>query len=425
MRVAQELAQLSPCRPGISFLVRRTGLSERSVEYQLQMLREAGLLAYVTKGTRVCRGVAQASEFARMIPPAFDQALGIRTVGEGTGRRMTGIAETGRELMARLAKKAARKVRTPRTKPSTNTGAKRGSLAAASASTKQSPKVPGEASAAAVSQGPRCTPMGGGSSTSSSAGTTYFPPENSFASGEGKSPTQKKSKAKAGGRRRLNKIGRRYQLARELIEQVDWLHGCSIPRIAWVARHVADAGWTVAEVRAWLHQRGTAACVRRPSGLLAVLLTGAETVRDTPAKRADAVAQWHAAQEAARRHRIQQVREQAERLEGAWQAPTSPAVQREVTAAFTAAFSPSQPAAVSDTEALPVLSGIEDLDPAEIARDRAEAWQRLRGGDTDLITGAIDSMGHDIAEHLYGTALVHRALQLAHGARSALMTYGR
>ncbi|MEU2999325.1 hypothetical protein ABZ684_17395 [Streptomyces sp. NPDC006995] len=53
-RVAQELAQLSPCRrPGIGYLVRRTGLSEQSVEYHLGMLREAGLLAYIVKGARV------------------------------------------------------------------------------------------------------------------------------------------------------------------------------------------------------------------------------------------------------------------------------------------------------------------------------------------------------------------------------------
>ncbi|MFE5614128.1 hypothetical protein [Streptomyces sp. NPDC056524] len=56
VRVAQEFAQLFPCRPGIEYLVRRTGLSERSVEYHLGMLREAGLLAWIVKGTRVSGG---------------------------------------------------------------------------------------------------------------------------------------------------------------------------------------------------------------------------------------------------------------------------------------------------------------------------------------------------------------------------------
>ncbi|MFB6992853.1 transcriptional regulator, partial [Streptomyces sp. NPDC056304] len=80
VRVAQELAQLSPCRPGIEYLMRRTGLAERAVEYHLGMLRETGLLAWIVKGTRVSGGPAQASEFARMIPVEFDAALGIRTV---------------------------------------------------------------------------------------------------------------------------------------------------------------------------------------------------------------------------------------------------------------------------------------------------------------------------------------------------------
>jgi DNA-binding transcriptional ArsR family regulator len=123
VRVAQELATLFPCRPGIGYLVRRTGLSERSVEYHLGMLREAGLLAWIVKGTRVSGGPARASEFARMIPVEFDVALGIRTVQRDEDapaytRAVSGIAEAGRELMARLARKASRKVRRPGSKAS-------------------------------------------------------------------------------------------------------------------------------------------------------------------------------------------------------------------------------------------------------------------------------------------------------------------
>ncbi|WP_099505176.1 helix-turn-helix domain-containing protein, partial [Streptomyces sp. HG99] len=320
--VAQLLAELSPCRPGIDYLVRRTGLSERAVQNHLQMLRETGLLAYVSKGTRVSGEPPQASEFALMVPVEFDDALGIRTAGEGTGRRMTGIAEAGRELMARLAKLAARKVRRRRPKTSSRAGAK-GARKAAS-----------EASVTAVSGGSRCTPMGGGADGSSAAGTTSLPPESKLASGGSKSPVPKKSNAKAGGRRKLNTVGRRFQLARELTQELDWLRGCSVPRIAWVARGVADAGWTVTDVKAWLHFRGEAAHVRRGSGLLAVLLANAVTVLDTPAKRADAIERWRGAQEAARRDRIRQVRARTERYEGDWQAPVSRSVQREVEAAF-------------------------------------------------------------------------------------------
>ena len=38
--------------PGIEFLVRRTGLKKRMVEYHLQMLRETGLLVWIAMGTR-------------------------------------------------------------------------------------------------------------------------------------------------------------------------------------------------------------------------------------------------------------------------------------------------------------------------------------------------------------------------------------
>ncbi|MFE5492616.1 hypothetical protein ACFQ7Z_22075 [Streptomyces virginiae] len=46
-------------------------------------------------------------------------------------------------------------------------------------------------------------------------------------------------------------------------------------------------------------------------------------------------------------------------------------------------------------------------------------------GDSSLITVAVDAMGREGAEQLYGADLVRRALQLASGARSSLMTYGR
>lgn len=414
VRVAQELAQLSPCRPGIDYLVRRTGLSERSVEYHLGMLRETGLLAWIGKGTRVSGGPAQASEFARMIPVEFDAALGIRTVQRDEDapaytRAVSGIAEAGRELMAKLAKKAARKVGKPRSNTSS--------------------KVPAKASAGGAEQGVvtavsdevRCTPMQVGASASSAAGDTSFPPESKLASGVSKSSTPKKSKAKAGGLRRLNVVGRRFQLARELTQELDWLRGCSVPRIAWVARDVADAGWTVTDVRAWLHLRGEAARVRRGSGLLAALLAGAETVLDTPQKRADAIEQWRGAQEAARRHRIQQVRARTERYEGAWDAPTSRAVRSEVEAAFAQVRDAANGGRrqglghVADDHALAV-----ETSEQELAELRAAAAGELMRGETTLIR----SMDPEMSLRIFGERLVRRADQLEDGSRSSLMTYG-
>ncbi|MEV6549221.1 transcriptional regulator [Streptomyces sp. NPDC051597] len=417
VRVAQELAQLFPCRPGIEYLVRRTGLSERSVEYHLGMLREAGLLVWIVKGTRVSGGPAQASEFARMIPVEFDVALGIRTVQRDADapaytRAVSGIAEAGRELMAKLAKKAARKVRKRRSRTSPKAqarGAERGFVTA-------------------VSDEVCCTPMQVGTSASLTAGATSFPPESKLASGDAKSPTPKKSKAKAGGRRKLNVVGRRFQLARELARELDWLHGCSVDRIAWVARKVADAGWTVTDVRGWLHLRGEAARVRRGSGLLAVLLAGAETVLDTPAKRADAIEQWRGAQEARRRHRIEQVRAEREWQDGAWESPANVALRREIEAVFAHVNNAARNHLQLPAADIPGQAAQTGADPFEISDEertemREQARAQLRLGTTDLIEDVIHALGQTAARHLFGEDLVRRAQQLTGFARSSLTTY--
>ncbi|WP_435191320.1 transcriptional regulator [Streptomyces sp. bgisy126] len=426
VRVAQELAQLFPCRPGIEYLVRRTGLSERSVEYHLGMLREAGLLAWIVKGTRVSGGPAQASEFARMIPPEFDRALGIRTVqrdehAPAYTRAASGIAEAGRELMAKLAEKASRKVRKPRSKTSSKAPA-RGARKGAE-----------QGVAMAVSDEVRCTPMQVGTSAVSSAGGTYFPPKSKLVSGASKSSTPKKIKAKAAGgrkpkRKSLNRIGRRFQLAGELIHRVEWLRGCSVPRIAWVAREVADAGWSADEVLGWLEMRGTAERVRRGSGLLAVLLASATTVLDTPAKRTAAVEQWHGAQEARRRHRIEQVRAERERQDGAWESPADAALKHEIDTAFAhvnqTARNNFHPPVADDLDQ-PAQASVDpfEISDAERTQMRDQARAQLQLGLTDLIEDTIHALGAAAAQHLFGEDLVRRAEQLAGFARSTLTTY--
>ncbi|WP_460074176.1 helix-turn-helix domain-containing protein [Streptomyces sp. YKOK-I1] len=412
VRVAQELAQLFPCRPGVGYLVRRTGLSERSVEYHLGMLREAGLLAYIVRGTRVSGETAQASEFARMVPVAFDAALGIRTVlrdedAPAYTRAVTGIAEAGRELMAKLAKKAARKVRKPRSKSSSKAlakGARKGAE---------------QGAVTAVSDKVRCTPMQVGTSGLSTAGTTSLPPESKLGSGVSKSPTPKKSKARAGGRQKLNTVGRRFQLARELTQELDWLRGCSVPRIAWVARNVADAGWTLTDVKAWLHFRGEAAHVRRGSGLLAVLLTNAENVLDTPAKRTAAIEQWRGAQEAARRDRIRQVRARTERYDGDWQAPVRHSVRLEVEAAFAQVRELEHGGRRQDQDHVDdgQDAGLE-LGPEELAALIATAEGELMRGETTLVTG----FDKETALRIFGEDLVRRAHQIERLAQSSLTT---
>ncbi|MFF1916192.1 winged helix-turn-helix domain-containing protein [Streptomyces sp. NPDC058239] len=266
--IAQELSALTECRPGVEYLARKLKLSKRTVQYHLDMLREAGLLVYRTKGTRITGSIRQASVYERVIPVEFDEALGIRTVGEGVERRPVGIAEEGRKLIGKLAKKAARKVR--RRQPRT-----------------------------VVSGKGRCTPMQGGTSAISSTGTSSFPSETELASGEADCPTPKKSKR---GPRKLNKVGRRMQLASELISQVPWLGGASRPRISWIIRHVADAGWTALEVQAIAEQDAplSAADVRRCSGMLAHRLKGVHLLYKTQTQRDQLVEHWRTSRTAER-----------------------------------------------------------------------------------------------------------------------------
>ncbi|MGC5400768.1 helix-turn-helix domain-containing protein [Streptomyces sp. DT20] len=397
VRVAQELAELLPCRPGIEYLVRRTGLSERSVEYHLGMLREAGLLAYVVRGTRIRGEKAQASEFARMAPPEFDAALGIRTAGGGSGRRMTGIAESGRELMASLSKKAVRKVRKRRAKSSSEAPA-RGVR-----------KPADQGAVTAVSDEVRCTPMVGSSRSAFSAGTTSLPPENELASGQSDSPTPKEVKR---GRRKLNAVGRRFQLASELIRQVPWMGRASVPRIAWILKEVSDAGWTADEVIAFLDCGDASGTVHRPSGFLAGRLK-------------TATAQWPHAEGRARAVQAYRDSRRAEKArhqewEGDWTPPRSESVRRLVANAF-APQQPQYDVPVSHQDA--GETGPDVPGEEELKEFRAVAWQEFMLGRPDQVVMTLDTLGPAAAEQIYGAELVRRVRKLLSGTQ--LMTVGR
>ncbi|MCD9146023.1 helix-turn-helix domain-containing protein [Streptomyces albireticuli] len=381
MRVAQLLAQISPCRPGIAYLARRLTVSERTIQYHLQLLREAGLLTYIVKGSRVRRERAQASEFARTIPPAFDKALGLRTVGEGVHRRVTGISESGWTVIAALARKAARKVRKPRSK----------------CSTRGSKTVP--------SGDLRCTPMGGSTSPSSSAGTSIHPSESKLATGK-RCSSRSKTSAR-GGRRKLNKVGRRHQLAFELVQQVPWLGRAAVPRLAWVARHVADAGWTATEVVAWLEVENVARRVHRPAAFLAHRLRGAHLLLDTPAKRAACVAAWRDSRRSAQQRHVE--------WHGDWQAPSSPAVRRMVAEAFTTL--PREPGG----KALPPLRVGED-GRADLEQLSREEVVDLRAAEKhpEMIRMAVEACGEAFARRLYTHHLVDRVMRLSLTGREAL-----
>lgn len=363
--IAQEIAALKVCRPGISYLMRKLKVSERTIQYHLTMLRETGLLVYRSKGTRA-RGVAnQASVYERTIPAAFDEEHGIRTTGEGVQRRPVGAAEKSRSVLGKLAKKAARKVRR---RPSRTPVSGRG----------------------------RCTPMEGGSTGTSSADRTYFPPESKLASGQEKSQHPKKAKR---GQRTLNKVGRRYQLAAELIAQVPWLRGAAVPRIAWIIRHVADAGWTVLEVQAAAERLVSDKEPRRPSAVLAYRLASCHLLYTTPGRRKMLVEDWQDSR------RAEQSRHADTAFDDLGTGPKSPAARRAVDEAFAAIqarLTPQMP----EVELSP-LDSIDDLTRQEVIDLRAEAV-----GNPDLVLDMIQALGERDARRLYTNRVVDQMLAL-------------
>ncbi|WP_371634470.1 transcriptional regulator (plasmid) [Streptomyces sp. NBC_01259] len=375
--IAQECANLKTCRPGIAYLARKAQCSERTVEYHLDMLREAGLLAYASKGTRTSGGPNQASVYERIIPAAFDEALGIRTVqrdetAPAYSRVPVGIAETGRKLIGKLAKKASRKVRRRR------------------------PRTP-------VMGRNRCTPMQGGTSALSSTGTSTSPSETKLASGSSTHPTQKKTNR---GPQKLNKIGRRYQLAQQLITNVPWMANASAPRISWIARHCADAGWTWREVQAAAEEHSPIdpADTRRPSGLLAYRLKGAHQLYAKPEAREQMVLAW---QESTAQEHF--------RHSGYDTAPHAALDTDEISdaqAAFGEAARaantgrPSTASTSDDNDLIPAETvDLHALTPHEIGIHRAFAVD-----DPTYVRSLLDTLGDTATRQLLTSRLVNQAL---------------
>ncbi|MEV7157136.1 helix-turn-helix domain-containing protein [Streptomyces misionensis] len=383
LRLAVVLARLKECRPGVDALASWLKLSERTVQYHLRLLREAGLLAYISKGTRIAGVGGRASEFARTVPPVFDEALGLRTgPSEQYIRAVRGIDEAHRPLMARLVKKARRSLSSKR----------------ANAVKSSKPGVGSRRSS--------CTPRGVVTSTSSPAGTTSLPPESKL--GNSKSTSAER---KQGGPRRLNTIGRRYQLAFELVQQLDWLSRAAVPRIAWICRDVADAGWTATEVIAVVSQDSPPYRVRRPSGFLAGRLNGAHLLYDTPAKRRALVEWWRTSRKTARDRHAEWA--------GDWRPPASRAVARRVNEALT---NVNRSVGGPALDSLPMdADGLADLE--QLTRDEIVDLRAAALKDTGLITTTIAVCGEAYARRLFTSRLVDQARRLRGTGRLTLHSY--
>ncbi|MCX4826682.1 helix-turn-helix domain-containing protein [Streptomyces sp. NBC_01142] len=385
LRMAKAIAHLTECRPSIGNLVEWLKLSERTVKYHLAMLRESGLLTYRSKGTRVAGSGGRASEFERTIPQVFDDAAGLRTgPSDKLIRAVHGFSPEKIPLLKELHAAA----RPPRRKKRTK-GANRRAVKATSGTSS-------------------CTPMVVSTSSSSTAGDLNSPSESKLASGQHKSPSPKKPT-----RRTLNATGRRYQLAAELIQQVSWLGRAAVPRIAWIVRHVADAGWSTAEVIAVVGLEAPARRVHRPSGFLANRLKGAHLLYDTPAKRAAIVDHWRDSRHAEHdRH--------AEWWEGDCRRPASRAVAREVDAAFAQLQRPSAPAQ-EDRELAVGDDGLVDLE--QLTRDEVIELRAAALKDPALVRATVHACGETYARRLFTSALVDQVQRLTRLGRTVVHSW--
>ncbi|MFC8454756.1 hypothetical protein [Kitasatospora sp. NPDC057223] len=244
IKLAEVLSKLTPCRPSIAHLMRELKCSRRTVQYHRDILQTTGLLAWRSVGTRLPmlpgqkRVTCLASEYERLIPLSYDEALGIRTMGEGVERRMTGISQEGRSVIAALGKKAARRVRrTRRTRRHRSAG--------------QSIEMP------------RCTPMEGGT-TQLVSSTSEVDSKATGAARDTNSITRKQrvaKPAKAAGQGRRTVLGQLVtaammaagdRLAKTAYRRVPWVRQASHDQLRWVLNDLASRGWNEQRAVAWL-----------------------------------------------------------------------------------------------------------------------------------------------------------------------------
>jgi hypothetical protein len=206
----------------------------------------------------------------------------------------------------------------------------------------------------------------------------------------------------------LNRVGRRHQLAAELVQQVPWMTRAAVPRIAWVVRHVADAGWTANEVIAWLELAGAAEQVRRPSAYLAYRMRGAVSVWDSESKRASGVQAWRdTARSTAERHVEWDV---------VWTPPTRVSVARAFAHGLASpVYQPSDGDADTTwhSEDDPVVE-LEEYTPAQILDLRTVGRQAPA-----LVWRAIQDRGEAYARRLYTHQLVEYAVLCQHARPTA------
>lgn len=122
LRVARDLAarlnadgHVAYCRDS---MFKRLGISRRTLERHIAVLRELGLLVWAVHGSRTNTRPAGSGEwagtttiYAAVVPRAWDDALGHRVSGYGYHARHIGFTEHGRQMAIADARRRARPAR--------------------------------------------------------------------------------------------------------------------------------------------------------------------------------------------------------------------------------------------------------------------------------------------------------------------------
>ncbi|MDX3204720.1 hypothetical protein [Streptomyces scabiei] len=122
LRVARDLAARLNADGHVAYcrdtMWRRLGISRRTLERHIAVLRELGLLVWAVHGTRTNTRPAGSGEwagtatiYAAVVPRAWDDALGHRVSGHGYHARHVGFTEHGRQMAIADARRRARPTR--------------------------------------------------------------------------------------------------------------------------------------------------------------------------------------------------------------------------------------------------------------------------------------------------------------------------
>ncbi|MEU7072880.1 hypothetical protein AB0B30_27495 [Streptomyces narbonensis] len=119
LRVARDLAARLNADGHVAYcrdtMWRRLGISRRTLERHIAVLRELGLLVWAVHGTRTNTRPAGSGEwagtatiYAAVVPRAWDDSLGHRVRGHGYHARHVGFTDHGRQLAIADARRRAR-----------------------------------------------------------------------------------------------------------------------------------------------------------------------------------------------------------------------------------------------------------------------------------------------------------------------------